>query len=93
VIDPRERPRLAAKARLRFDKPTQTHLLLYPERGMKLNATGTAIVQLCDGTNTVLAIVAALAATYEQPAEQLSREVDAFLQALADRGLIDWVTT
>ena len=91
MIDPAERPRLSAKARLRFDKPTQTHLLLYPERGMKLNATGTAIVQLCDGTRTVRAIAAALAETYDKPAEEVSLEVDAFLQALADRGLIDWV--
>ena len=30
------RPRLAAKARLRFDRKTSRYLLLYPERGLEL---------------------------------------------------------
>ena len=91
MIDAEQRPRLAAKARLRFDEPTQTYLLLYPERGMKLNATGSSIVQLCDGASTVGGIVASLAHTYAKPAAELAVEVEAFLQALADRGLIEWV--
>ena len=45
MIDPQMRPTLAAKARLRKDVRSGRYLLLYPERGMELNATGVEIVR------------------------------------------------
>ena len=33
------RPRLAPKARLRFDRKTERYLLLYPEKRLELNPT------------------------------------------------------
>jgi coenzyme PQQ biosynthesis protein PqqD len=83
------RPRLATKARLRFDRQSQRYLLLYPERGLELNPTAADIVRLCTGEHTVDAIVAELAGKYtSQPREAVEREVRAFLGSLADRGLI-----
>ena len=37
------RPRLAGKARLRFDRRSARHLLLYPERGLVLSPTAAEI--------------------------------------------------
>ena len=38
MIPPSSRPALAGKARLRFDRASGGYLLLYPERGLALNA-------------------------------------------------------
>jgi pyrroloquinoline quinone biosynthesis protein D len=89
-IDGGARFRLARKARLRWDEREQRHLLLYPERGLLLNATGGAIAQLLDGRRTVEEVAAALAASLqgEAPAD-LEGEVRRFLERLRDRGLLE----
>jgi coenzyme PQQ biosynthesis protein PqqD len=84
------RPRLAPKARLRFDRKTDRHMLLYPERGLVLSATATDIVRLCTGEHTVADIVASLAEKYAAPPDTLEREVQAFLGEMADRALVRW---
>ncbi len=83
------RPLLASKARLRWDRRSGCHMLLYPERGLRLNETGAAILLLCDGARTVEQIVSELAAQY-QSAERadLERETIAFLDTLDARGLL-----
>jgi coenzyme PQQ biosynthesis protein PqqD len=89
VIDPQMRPSLAAKARLRKDSRSGRYLLLYPERGMELNATGVAIVQLCDGQATVSEIVETLVRRYAStPSDVIESEVLTFLGALQDRALL-----
>ena len=83
------RPRLAGKARVRRDRHGGGLLLLYPERGLALNATAGAILELCDGERDVRAIAAALAARCETAqAVDVLAEVRAFLDRLATRGLI-----
>ena len=54
-------PKLARKARLRFDRHSGGHMIIYPERGLALNESAAAIAKLCDGTRTVAAIVGELA--------------------------------
>jgi len=89
VISAGTRPRLAAKARLRWDRKAERHMLLYPERGLVLNATAADVVQLCTGEHTVDSIVAKLAQKYTmQPREALEREIVTFLGRLAERGLV-----
>ena len=89
IITADSRPRLAAKARLRWDRQTSRYLLLYPERGLLLNPTAADVVQLCTGEHTVGAIVDRLAVKYApQPRESVEREVLAFLGQMAERGLI-----
>jgi pyrroloquinoline quinone biosynthesis protein D len=85
------RLKLAAKVRLRYDRKAERHMLLYPERGLVLNATGTDVVQLCTGEHTVGAIVDRLAAKYGQDAPIVEREVMTFLTALTERGLVQEV--
>lgn len=89
MIAPEARPCLAPKARLRHDKKTDRYLLLYPERGMQLNATAADIVQLCTGEHTVAEIIERLAQKYApQPREVIEREVHTFLNALSERALL-----
>jgi pyrroloquinoline quinone biosynthesis protein D len=89
MISPAMRPRLAAKARLRWDRKDEQFMLLYPERGLVLNATAADVVQLCTGDLQVGEIVDRLAARYApQSREDVEREVLAFLTRMAERGLI-----
>jgi coenzyme PQQ biosynthesis protein PqqD len=89
MISPTSRPRLAPKARVRFDRRGQQYMLLYPEKGLALNATAAAVVALCTGEHTVEAIVEQLVAQCgTEPRERVEREIMAFLQSMADRGLV-----
>lgn len=82
------RPRLAAKTKLRLDPKTGRHVLLYPEKGLLLNPTGTAILQQCNGEQTLSQIVAALALQFQTEPARLEPEVLTFVQGLLDRGLL-----
>ena len=84
-----DRLRLSRKTRLRWDARSERWLLLYPERGLLLNASAGEVVSLCDG-RSVNAIVEALHARYrDQPKERLEREVTELLTALSRRGLLE----
>lgn len=82
------RPRIAAKARLRYDRKAERTMLLYPEKGMVLNPTAADIAKLCTGEHSVGAIVDQLASKYGKEATAIEREVMDFLLALAERGLL-----
>jgi pyrroloquinoline quinone biosynthesis protein D len=80
-----DRPRLAPFVRLRFDPARQRHVLLSPETVVVLNATGTAILELCDGERTVAEIVAELRSRYAHVADD---DVRAYLGRLLTRGCV-----
>ena len=83
------RPRLAPKVRVRWDRKDERYMLLYPERGLVLNATAADVAKLCTGEHTVAAIIERLAEKYApHPADAVEREVQAFLHAMVERGLI-----
>jgi len=90
VISAASRPRLASKARLRFDRKTERTMVLYPEKGIELSESAAEIMRLCDGELTVATIVDRLRSKYptSEPAD-LEREVLEFLNAMADRCLIE----
>jgi coenzyme PQQ biosynthesis protein PqqD len=88
VISADSRPRIASKARLRYDRKTERTMLLYPEKGLVLNPTAAEIAKLCTGEHTVAAIVERLAAQYGKDAAAIESEVMKFLTALAERGLL-----
>jgi pyrroloquinoline quinone biosynthesis protein D len=81
------RPRLARKARLRYEEVRQTDLLLLPERVVKLNPTGAAILRLCDGVRTVSEIAKELEGRYGQ--QNLENDVLGFLQQVSGQGWIE----
>ena len=82
------RPRIASKARLRYDRKAERYMLLYPEKGLVLNPTAAEIAKLCTGEHSVAAIVAQLASRYDKDSAAIEHEVMAFLSALAERGLL-----
>jgi len=83
------RPRLAPRARLRFDQIGAQEMLLFPEAALALNETGVAIVRLCDGRMTILQIVEQLMKDYPSIGrDALTNDVDEFLNRLYMRGLL-----
>jgi pyrroloquinoline quinone biosynthesis protein D len=80
------RPRLARHVRRAFDPTRQRHVLLLPETVVALNATGAAVLDLCDGERTVAAIVAELRLRYARVADD---EVRGFLGRLAARHCLE----
>ncbi len=90
-----ERPKLAKKARLKWDEREKKTMLLYPERGLLLNDTAAEIVKLCDGAHSVAQIVDTLVAklAHESPEKQADRaivqhDVIALLDKLRERKLV-----
>jgi coenzyme PQQ biosynthesis protein PqqD len=89
VIPSTGKPALASKARLRFDRISGGYMLLYPERGLALNATATSILKLCDGARTLETIVVELHREYaDRSDDDVRHEVVDFLEELLKRGLL-----
>ena len=83
------RPRLAARARLKFDPVAKQELILFPEAALALNETGAAIVRLCDGARSIDEIVDQLSKNYcNAERDALRREVTDFLDTIRARGLL-----
>lgn len=82
VTDETVRPRLAPGVRMRFDTARDQHVLLLPEAVLVLNATGAAIIELCDGTRTVPEVESGLR---ERFADVPDGEVASFVAQLLSR--------
>lgn len=78
-------PKLWRVARLNFDTVRQQHVLLYPEGAVLLNATGAAILELCDGQRSIAAIAQILGERYNC---EVIDDVTEYLSQLAERELI-----
>jgi coenzyme PQQ biosynthesis protein PqqD len=84
------RPRLAAKARLRWDNVEKRHMLVFPEAAMLLNDSAAAILKLCDGEREVEQIVDALVEQFTGADRGvIATEVTALLARLQTRGLLE----
>ncbi len=88
MIDENAVPRLPAHVKMRFDKNRERWVVLAPERVLMPDETALDILKRCDGKATVGAIVAALAAEYDAPADVIAEDVTLLLQDLADKGLL-----
>lgn len=85
-------PKLAKKARLRFDRHEQKHMLVYPERGLMLNDSAAAIAKKCDGSRTLEMIIDELVAEFDAPVEvhaAIESDVLSFVTDLRDKGLLE----
>lgn len=80
------RPKLAKKARLRFDRHSGKHMLMYPERGLALNDSAAAIIERCDGTRSVDEIATELAA---EAGQDVREDVVGVLADLQKKGLLE----
>ncbi len=84
------RPRLTARAQLRWDHRERKFMLLSPERGLLLNPSATRIVQLCTGDHTVIEMITQVCQDFpERHCGEVSNEVMIFLFRIASRGLIE----
>ena len=84
------RPRLTKSARLQTDPVTGETVLLHQEAIMVLNQTGYEILRLCDGARTLSEIIRNLEGQYPAAGSILSREVLQYVEAVRQRGLIEW---
>jgi pyrroloquinoline quinone biosynthesis protein D len=82
-------PRLARRARLRFDRHEARTMILYPERGLLLNESAAAVAELCDGTRTVAEIVATIAIERGVARETIERDICRFIAMLRAKGLLE----
>jgi pyrroloquinoline quinone biosynthesis protein D len=87
-ITPDSRPRLAAKARLKWDRHAARHMLIYPERGLVLSEVAVAILGLCDGAHTFAEIVTQIAGKAEKATAAIEGHVATFLDAMLAKGLV-----
>jgi pyrroloquinoline quinone biosynthesis protein D len=71
--------------RLQFDPVRRRPVLLYPEGAVLLNETGAAILELCNGSNTVEQIADILTERY---GVDVSGDVHEYLKVMAERELI-----
>ena len=80
------KPAIAHGMRLQWEPAQDSHVLLYPEGMVKLNASAGAILSRCDGVRTLADIVADLERAYETSG--LAEDVRAFVtMALEKRWL------
>lgn len=81
------RPILSQTVRFKHDAVRNTDVLLAPEKVVKLNSTASAILGLCDGTNTVIEIVEQLEVRFKQT--DIRDDVIEFLQDISSYGWIE----
>ncbi len=84
------RPAIDRRFRLQWEAAQNSHVLLYPEGMIKLNASAGEILKRCDGRTTVADIAADLERAFQ--AESLAADVLAFVGMAAEKHWIVWRT-
>jgi len=80
-------PRLATGCRWTGEGEMRT--LLFPEGALRLQGTGRAIVERCDGQHTLLQIVQELQATFDvSDPEKIRNDVFMFIERLQQKGVV-----
>ncbi len=88
---PNNRPRLAKRARLQSDPVSGKPVLLHQEAVIVLNHSGYEILRLCDGTHALSEIIQDLENKYPTAKSLLSQEVLNYIEAISQKGLIEWI--
>lgn len=88
-LSPEGRPSLLRGVRTKHDTVRGIWVLLAPERALKLDAIGAAVLAEVDGERSFGAITAALAEKYNAPAEQIAKDAGAFLRSLVERRMLE----
>ena len=82
-------PRLLRGVRTKHDAVRGRFVLLAPERVLKLDEAGAAILAEMDGERTFAQVVEALAAKYDAPAGRIAGDVRSFLESLMERRMAE----
>ncbi len=88
LIDSDSVPQLPRHVKLRYNEPRQQWVILAPEKLLVPDEISVAILKICDGHNTVDAIVDQLAEQYQAPREVICTDVKTLLQDLTDKGFV-----
>ena len=87
-------PRLAAGCR--WGPPSKTgtdadRMILYPEGALKLQSTGRAVLELCDGQRTFGEIIAELQKEFAKTdPEKIRADISIFLEQLQKKRIVDY---
>lgn len=79
---------LPRHVKLRHDPGRGRWIILAPERVYDPDDIAVAVLQRCDGVQTVDAIAAELAAEYQAPLDTVTADIISMLQDLADKGVV-----
>ncbi len=82
-------PRLLSGVRTKYDKVRGNWVLLAPERAIKLDDIGAAILAETDGERSLGGILDALVAKYNAPRDQIAGDVSTFLESLRERRMLE----
>ena len=82
------RPVLPRHAKLKFDQTRQVWVILAPERVLAPDEIAVEVLRLCDGVRSVEEMIDELAAKYAADRADISTDVVAMLQDLADKGFL-----
>ncbi len=89
TLAPEAVPMMPRGVRLHFDRVRDGWVLLAPERAVRLDAVGHAILSEVDGAKPFAEIVSSLAARYSAPEAEISGDCDAFLSGLVEKRFLD----
>ena len=89
MIAPGDIPCLPRGVRLHFDKVRDNWVLLAPERAVRLDQIGHAILSEVDGKRSFQDITEALSRKFNAPAEDIAKDSASFLGALRDRRFLE----
>ncbi len=88
-VTPDSRPALPRGVRVRRDAVRDAWVLLAPERALRLDPIGLAILNEIDGEATLAEICRRLADRYGAPEAQVTKDATAFLDGLWARRMLD----
>ncbi|MEE3098486.1 MAG: pyrroloquinoline quinone biosynthesis peptide chaperone PqqD [Pseudomonadota bacterium] len=89
ALAPTARPRLQRGVRVKRDAVRGVPVLLAPERVIRLDPIGAAILAEVDGTRSFAEIVTALAARFDAPPARIEADAGRFLAALVARRMAE----
>lgn len=82
------RPVIPPYIKLRHDDGRGRWLILAPERVFDPDEIAVEVLKLCDGERTVSDIASVMAKEYNAPEEEITADIIAMLQDLADKGVV-----
>ena len=89
AISETDKPFLPRGVRTKFDSVRDMWVLLAPERAVKLDPIGAAILAEVNGDRTLAEIAGELAAKYNAPVDQIKKDAGAFLMSLIERRMVE----
>ncbi len=88
IVTGATRPALPPHIKLRHDAGRGKWLVLAPERVFEPDDVAVAVLKLCDGARSVDDIAGELAKEYNAPKAEITADIVAMLQDLADKGVV-----